>query len=285
MKKKIIEGKANPLYKRFEKHFRENWIQHDHLESFTMNPSQLGIMAVDSSVYTNPLSTGGIFYVIRSLAVCKEQTRKLLETDVVFTKGSLLDVQLFVSMKMELLEFQVALNFLKENPCCSRILIDGSLYGRAVHLLIESKIEEQRLMLLDYLQTYRDFLDLCHKKSILPIGVSKESRAEFYRNYLLKLVFDEELEALSPNIDPSILQRLKPLFLEFLGGKMWQDIAFKKFSQLKQKSNADLGTVNLVFEELTSSRPDYQLIMNSAHASGLYEASAAWSFTGYVSFF
>ena len=36
----------------------------------------------------------------------------------------------------------------------SRVLIDGSLYGRAVHLPIETKIEEQRLTLLDYLQTF-----------------------------------------------------------------------------------------------------------------------------------
>jgi len=38
-------------------------------------------MAVDSSVYSNLLSTGGVFYVVRSLAVCRNVEQKLLESD------------------------------------------------------------------------------------------------------------------------------------------------------------------------------------------------------------
>ncbi len=268
MKERMLEGKTNPLRDRLEKHFLSNWIQLDHIESFSANPGDLGVAAVDSSVYTNPLSTGGIFYVVRSLAVCKSETRKLLETDVVFTKGSLLDAQRFVSMKMEMLEFQVALNFLKEDCGCSRVLIDGSLYGRAVHLPIETKIEEQRLTLLDYLQTFREFLEICKNKDIVPIGVSKESRADFYRNYLLRLLFDEELENVSSQVDPIIIQKLKPLFLELLSGETAKESAFRKFSQLKEKCGDTLELVTLVFEELTSSRPDYQLIMSLAESTG-----------------
>ena len=50
----------------------------------------------------------------------------------------------------------------------------------------------------------------------MPIGVSKESRADFYRNYLLRLLFDEELGNVSSLLDPLIIQKLKPLFLELL---------------------------------------------------------------------
>lgn len=238
LKEQMLEGKPNPLRDKLEKHFRSNWVQLDDMERFSANPGDLGIAAVDSSVYTNPLSTGGIFYVVRSLAVCKSETRKMLETDVVFTKGSLLDAQRFVSMKMELLEFRVASGFVKENCSCGKFLIDGSLYGRAVHLPIETKIEEQRLMLLDYLQTFREFLESCRSRGVVPIGVSKESRADFYRNYLLRLVFDEELENLGTRIDPSILQKVKPLFLEMLNGDVAKEAAFKKFSQLREIGRA-----------------------------------------------
>ena len=65
MKERMLEGKTNPLRDRLEKHFLSNWIQLDHMESFSANPGDLGVAAVDSSVYTNPLSTGGIFYVER----------------------------------------------------------------------------------------------------------------------------------------------------------------------------------------------------------------------------
>jgi hypothetical protein len=266
LKEKILKGTPNPLDKNFERYFTSNWIPLDDLDKFSVKPAgSLGIMAVDSSVYTNLMSTGGIFYVIRSLAVCRDQSRKSLETDAFFTKASLLDAQRFIGRKMELFEFQVAVDALRSGLGCESVLIDGSLYGRASHLPIETPIEDQRIMLLQYFQTYREFMDLCKKKGILLMGVSKESRSTFFRDYMLKQIFNETLENLGAEIDPLDLQKLKPIFEEMLHH---EESALNKFSKIRQKCGNKLDTVELILEELASSRPDYQIIMNYAKTPG-----------------
>ncbi len=132
--------------------------------------------------------------LIRSLAVCKGKETKRMQTNVFFTKSGLLEAHYYVGTKMEMLEFQAAIDALKNGVECSAILIDGSLYGRAMHVPVETKIEEDRTAVLEFFRTYKELLDLCKEKGILIAGVSKESRATFYRDFLLKQIFVEELE-------------------------------------------------------------------------------------------
>jgi hypothetical protein len=265
LKEKMLKGKPNPLNEDFQEHFEQHWIPLDDLAKHSANPSDLSITAVDSSVYTNLMSTGGIFYVIRSLAVCRNNERKLLETDAVFTKANFLESQRFIGRKMELLEIQAAIDALKNGFQCSTILIDGSLYGRAVHIPIETEIEDQRIVPLQYFQCYRELVDLCKKKGIMLMGVSKESRSTFYRDYILKLIFSEALDNLNGDMDSADLQKLKPIFPEMLDK---EEAAVAKFAKLKQKYGRKLGKFELIFDELRSSRPDYQLIMNHATTPG-----------------
>jgi len=265
LKEKILKGKSNPLENSFKKGFDSHWIPLDEISKYSVGPSDLNIMAVDSSVYTNLLSTGGIFYVIRSLATCRNQERKLLETDAFFTKASFLESQLFIGRKMEMFEFLVAIDALKSGFKCGNTLIDGSLYGRVSHVPIETKVEDQRLVLLHYFQVYRELLDLCRAEKILLMGVSKESRSTFYRDYLLKLIFNETLKSLDSGIDAADLHRLKPIFAETLDN---EKSALSKFAKLHHKYGKKLETVALILEELISSRPDYQLIMNYAQTVG-----------------
>lgn len=268
LKERILRGKPNPLQSSFEKNFNDHWVTIDEMSKFSVNPNELSVMAVDSSVYTNLLSTGGIFYVIRSLAVCRDKERKRLETDAFFTKASFLESQRFLGRKMEMLEFEVAIDALKGGFECGHILVDGSLYGRASHLPIETEIEDQPLALLHYFQAYRELFDLCRKQRIPLIGVSKESRSDFYRNYLLKPIFEETLESLGEEIDPTDLQKLRPIFTEIL---FREEVALHKFARIQSKYGKKLETIKLVLDELRSCRPDYQLIMNHAKTPGYTE--------------
>jgi len=263
MKEKIFKGMPNPLKDSFRKHFDSLWIPLKELVEFVSSPHELNITAVDSSVYTNLLSTGGIFYVIRSLAVCRDKTQKRLDTDVIFTKEGLSRVQYFIGRKMELLEFEVALATLKNGFRGDALLLDGSLYGRAVHLLIESKIEEEIVTLLHYFQTYNELLEFCRKENVLLIGVSKGSRSTFYRDYLLKLILDEELREL--DIEAGELRKLEAVFSQVLDDER---AAFDRFDRLKQTHGEKLDTIAVVLDELASSRPDYQLVMNFSHTIG-----------------
>lgn len=265
LKEKIFRGKSNPLDNRFRNVFDYHWIPLDEISKYSAGTGDFSVMAVDSSVYTNLLSTGGIFYVIRSLAVCRDQEKKLLETDAFFTKASFLESQLFVGRKMEMFEFLVAIDALKSGFKCCSILIDGSLYGRVSHVPIETKVEDQRLVLLHYFQVYRELLDLCKSEKILLMGVSKESRSTFYRDYLLKLIFEETLKSLNSSIDVADLHRLKPIFAETLDD---EKSALRKFGKLHNKYGKKLDSVAVILEELISSRPDYQLIMNYAQTPG-----------------
>lgn len=262
MKEKIFKGRPNPLKDGFRKHFDSLWKPLKTAE-FVLSTHELDIVAVDSSVYTNLLSTGGVFYIIRSLAVCRDKMQRRLETDVLFTKEGLGGVRYFIGRKMELLEFQVAVDALKNGFRGDALLLDGSLYGRAVHLLIESKIEEEIVTLLHYFQIYSELLEFCRRENILLIGVSKGSRSTFYRDYLLKLIFDEELKRL--DIEAGELRRLEAIFSQVLDNER---VAFESFNRLKQKHDGKLDQIAVVLDELASSRPDYQVVMNFSETVG-----------------
>jgi len=263
LKERILRGKPNPLQDTFKKHFSPLWRPLTRPDEYRSNVGELGVTAVDSSLYMNLMSTGGIFYVVRSLAVCKNIEIKKLQTNVFFTKSGLLEAHYYIGTKMEMFEFQAAADALRNGLECSAILIDGSLYGRAMHVPVETRIEEDRTAVLEFFKTYAELLDLCRKKGILIAGVSKESRATFYRDFLLKQIFIEELE--KTDIEAGDKQRLTAIFPEILED---EKSAFSKFRKLKQKHGSKLETIELVLTELASSRPDYQLIMNFAESVG-----------------
>jgi hypothetical protein len=263
MKDKVLKGTPNPLQDHFREKLPSYWFSIDDPAKLGVNLAELSVMAVDSSVYSNLLSTGGVFYVVRSLAVCRNTEQKLLDSDVFFSKGGSVTERNFISVKMEILEFQVALDALKGGLSCGTILIDGSLYGRLVHIPLESKVEEERFILIDYFRVYKELLDLCRKNSVLLVGVAKESRSTAFRDFLLSLVFKEELAKL--DIDDDDARKLKPLFMEVVDDFT---LGLQKFEKFGQKYGAKLETIRMILEELARSRPDYQLVMNFAGSVG-----------------
>jgi hypothetical protein len=263
LKDKVMKGTPNPLADRFREKFPSFWVDIGDPAKLGVGISELSVMAVDSSVYSNLLSTGGVFYVVRSLAVCRDVEHKRLESDVFFSKGGSVAEKEFISVKMEMLEFQVAIDALKSGLGCGTILIDGSLFGRLVHVPLESKIEEERLILLDYFKVYQELLDLCREKGVLLIGVAKESRSTSFRDYLLSLIFREALAR--AEIEDGDARLLRPLFMEVIDNATE---GLHKFERFKQKYGEKLETIGLVFNELARSRPDYQVVMNFAGSVG-----------------
>jgi len=209
------------------------------------------------------LSTGGVFYIVRSIGIFREKSQKLLETDVFYTKDALYKVKHLIGRKMELLEFKVATDAIKAGFEFDTILIDGSLYGRAVHLPIETKTKEEIPTLLEYFEVYKELLDLCHQKEILLVGVSKESRSTFFRDYLLKIIYDIALKESGLKTDE--VRKLVPIFSEVLDDER---AAFRKFDKLKTQTSDNLDRFELILNELSSSRPDYQIVMNNADTVG-----------------
>jgi hypothetical protein len=263
LRDKILKGKTNWLERDFRKYLSIHWILLEELSKFSTSPGEFDILAIDSSVYTNLLSNGGVFYIIRSLAIRKDVVSKKLESDVIFSRDKMSRIREFISTKMEMFEFEVALEALKNGFEGDAILLDGSLYGRVSHVPIESKVEEERDALLHYFRVYRDLLDVCRRSSILLVGISKESRSTFYRDYLLSLIFDEKLKEL--DVEENDKKLLREIFFQVLDV---EKIAFEKFSKLKEKYRDKLEVFELILKELASSRPDYQLIMNYVSSIG-----------------
>lgn len=263
MKDKILTGKPNWLEKDFRKYVSTHWIFLRELSEFSVSPSEFDVLAVDSSVYTNLLSNGGVFYIIRSLAVQEDVVGKRIQSDVIFSRDKMSRIRELITAKMEMLEFEVALEALKGGFDGDAILLDGSLYGRVSHVPIEYKVEEERDVLLHYFRVYKALLDACSRSGVLLVGVSKESRSTFYRDYLLSLIFDEKLKKL--DVEESDKKRLREIFFQVLDVER---LAFGKFSKLKEKYEDKLEGIELIFRELASSRPDYQLIMNYVSSTG-----------------
>jgi len=264
LKEKVLKGTPNPLADRFREKFPSHWINIEDQAKLGVGISELNVMAIDSSVYSNLLSTGGVFYVVRSLAVCRNIEYKRLESNVFFSKGGSVAEREFISVKMEMLEFQVAIDALKSGLSCNTILIDGSLFGRLVHVPLESKVEEERLILVNYFKVYKELLDLCRKNDVLLIGVAKESRSTSFRDFLLRLIFREELETVEVEDDDA--RRLKSLFMDVVDNATE---GLRKFEHFRSKYGDKVETIRLIFDELARSRPDYQVVMNFSQSTGL----------------
>jgi hypothetical protein len=263
VKAKIFQGTPNPLEDRFSSEFPSLWNKIDRPAELSAEIGDLNVMAVDSSVYSNLLSTGGVFYVVRSLGVCRSFQQKWLESDVFFSRGGSVAERQYLTVKMEMAEFQVALDALKDGLGCSTILIDGSLYGRLVHVPLESTVEEDRLILLDYFRVYRQLLDACKQNDMMLVGVAKESRSTAFRDYLLNLIFRKALE--EAELEDSDSRMIMPLFMEVADNAA---LGLAKFERFKQKYGTKVGELALIFEELARSRPDYQVVMRYAKDLG-----------------
>ncbi len=263
LKDKVLKGTPNPLADKFREKFPSYWIDIGDQAKLGVDISELSVMAIDSSVYSNLLSTGGVFYVVRSLAVCRNNEHKRLESNVFFSKGGSVAEREFISVKMEMLEFQVAIDALKSGLSCSTVLIDGSLFGRLVHVPLESKVEEERLILVNYFRVYKELLDLCRKNDVLLVGVAKESRSTSFRDFLLRLIFREELE--TTEVEDDDARRLKSLFMDVVDNATE---GLRKFEHFRSKYGNKVETIRLIFDELARSRPDYQVVMNFSGSVG-----------------
>ncbi|MEM0315655.1 MAG: DNA double-strand break repair nuclease NurA [Archaeoglobaceae archaeon] len=263
LRDKILKGKPNWLEEDFKKYIGEHWVKLENLKDFTVSPADLDVLAIDSGIYRTLFPNGGIFYIIRSLAVRRDVVAKKIEVDVIFSRAKTSRIEEFISTKMELMEFELALEALENGFSGDAILLDGSLYGRASHLPMESKVEEGRDLLLRYFEVYKALLEFCKKSGVLLVGISKESRSTFYRDYLLSLILSEKLREL--DVDEKEKRELKEIFYQVLDV---ENVALSRFSGLKERHGDKLKNIELILMELASSRPDYQLIMNYVSSVG-----------------
>lgn len=244
--------------------FDEYWINTDLPNS---TPSDFSVLAVDSSSQHIVTSNGGIFYVIRTLALSKDKRYRKIVADFDFTSDSMYEAMHIIHRKMEWLEHEVALEVINDG-FEGYILLDGSIYGRLVHIPIETGYVSDRAFMLKYFETLIKLLESCRENGIPIVGISKESRTSFFREFLIKIVAEKLIDEIG--LSKAELERLLSLALDD------KRRAVKELEKLKHSS-----ILKEIMEELLARKPDFQLILNYAKSTGyttplILGASARW---------
>jgi len=231
------------------------------------SPSEFVVLAVDSSSQHIVTSNGGIFYVIRALALSKDRKYRKVVADFDFTSDSMYEAVHIIHRKMEWLEHEVALEAINDG-FEGYILLDGSIYGRLVHIPIETGYVNDRAFMLKYFETLIKLLESCRENCIPIVGISKESRTSFFREFLIKIVAEKLIDEIG--LSKAELERLLSLALDD------KRRAVKELEKLKHSS-----IFKEIMEELLARRPDFQLILSYAKSAGyttplILGASARW---------
>jgi len=244
--------------------FREHWIK---VELSTSSPADFSVLAIDSSSRRVSTANGGVFYVVRALGVARGVRYRELIADFDYVSDTL-EESTVISRKMEWLEHKVALKAL-EDGFSGYILFDGSIYGRVAHLPLETGFARDRAFMLDYFETLLELLEFCKRVGVQIIGISKESRTSFFREFLLmKLAIGLK--------DEFGLSKAEIVDLLSLALDNKRDALRKLESEY-----SDIELLERIVEELISKKPDFQLVLEFAEGAGyttplLLGASARW---------
>lgn len=246
--------KSSKVALELERAFERFWISQDLPNS---SPSEFSVLAVDSSFQHIVTSNGGIFYVVRALALTKSRKYRELVTDFDFSSDSMHDVVHTIQRKMEWLEHRVALQAVKDG-FEGFLLFDGSIYGRLAHIPIETGYVNDRAFMLKYFKTVIELLDSCRKEGLPIIGISKESRTAFFREFLIKTIASEVRDEIGLSAEK--LEKLLSLALDD------RKMAIKELEMMENEM--DVGILRDLIEELFARRPDFQLILSYAETVG-----------------
>lgn len=201
-------GKSSKIETELERAFEKFWIPQDLPNS---SPSEFSVLAIDSSSQYIATSNGGIFYVVRALALSKNRRYRELVTDFDFTSDSSYEAVHVIHRKMEWLEHRVALQAVKDG-FDGLLLMDGSIYGRLAHIPIETGYVNDRAFMLKYFETVIELLEACRRERVPIIGISKESRTAFFREFLVKTIAVEMKDEVG--LSTESLERILSLALD-----------------------------------------------------------------------
>ncbi|MHA1284850.1 MAG: DNA double-strand break repair nuclease NurA, partial [Promethearchaeota archaeon] len=242
--RKILENiedeSSNLLFKDI---FEQFWVPYN-LKNI---PANLNVLGIDSSIGSCPIYNGGDFFVARALALGKNDRYKEVFCDFDYLKRS--KTENFLGRLMEWTEHLVALKAI-EDGFKGTLLIDGSIFGRMSHVPIELDLVYNKGWMIEYFRTLMKLLDSCYKNDILIIGISKESRTSFFREFLIKELLKLEMsDALLANILVNTA------------------LDNKRMAVMEAKKTGSDKIVQLI-QELVNRKPDGLLIMKNAKNSG-----------------
>lgn len=249
MRKILHQGYSNELDEDFNTKFKENWWE------LPSNEKKVKSFAVDSSRALRNYANGSSVYITRALALGKDgEKSKIVRTNAFVSRGNKQQIRGFIRLKSEHTEHEVALKELRKREY-DALLLDGSLFGRMMHLPADQPIQED--FMLDYKETLNELIHTCKRKDVLLLGISKDSAASFLRDKILADLFEKELSKLKENLPISKFQEIK---------EKWKKIdetpneAMDTIRDIHETYPEKTDRMFQLFTEALSSRVDFSLI-------------------------
>lgn len=193
-------------------------------------------LAVDSSRAIRELLDGLTLGIYRALGITNngEEVRKL-DVEVFYHTGSSNQLRSYESAKMEYLEALVILEYIKNlesNEKKNIVLLDGSLFGRISHLPLELPIDGRELFMIEYINIYKRIFDISRKSNIILVGISKDSRASFFKRLILSNIISELVsdDKVCSELSSILRERNLGLLIRFLEDKVRTELKSKLIS-------------------------------------------------------
>lgn len=217
----------------------------------------LRVVAVDSGRSTREYAPGAFMYICRATALTSwgKPYRKITSHAHLITSPRE-QLSNMVSLRSEHVEHEVALEAIQDYSDVDVLLIDGSLYGRMLHVPISYNYQGERDLYLRFAETFNELLEECRKRKILLLGVSKDSVASHLTRRLLLELKQNILEMVAKDLSTEQMEQLTQYFDDIKKQSYSLSVLIRQLP-LTKSQRALLR--NLLYE-LKRPRPDVNLI-------------------------
>lgn len=264
-KELLSRGISSQLDKDLEKLMQVNWHTLPSLDVSIEETELPRAIAVDGSMARRFFAVGSAFYIVRSLALCGRRKYRRLESDVLASRADVRDIARYINRRSEWVEHSVAREAVEAEDGCRFLLFDGSLHGRLMAVPRDMPHEGHRGFMIEYFHEYSELLKACRDRGVIPIGVSKDSRATLLRDHFLKILLIEELERLRLSKEDE--DQISETFNRILHRQRGQRV--RRFRALESRYGAgELDRVLQILSEARTLRSDHQMIMNFTSTEG-----------------
>ena len=220
------------------------------------------VFCVDSSDGVIELGSGVAVHVCRGLGLSRKGVEvRRLAVNYFYAPARRVDLVLFRGRFREHLEHLVALEYL-EKGYSGVVVLDGSLYGRTIHLPKDTGVPGYQGFIVDYIDVLSRLFSESFKRGVPILGLAKDSRSRIFGNFLLF----EELKRRLSRIDAE--SSLRNMIIE-----LWFDVhknpraVFQRLQKIADKERA-LEPVLEIFREAAVKRPDVKIVMEMAQGAG-----------------
>ncbi len=159
------------------KGIQAHWHPFEPENTRNMDQSISHVAAVDGSRAIRALSSGADWVIAQALLIGPNGLRKSA-VDTILLRGEIERpaVDRCAALLMRSLELELALKFV-ESGDGHTLILDGSLYADLPYLLYRLAIGGFEDLPLKVLEQYLELFDLCQKREVLLLGISKSARS------------------------------------------------------------------------------------------------------------